>query len=108
LVTSLYWAVLEKARESGVAGCTVIRGVAGFGASSVIHQAKPFRFSSDLPIIIEIVDMKERVQKLLAEVRPILQGGDGHRKARSRGHETRGGARDVAQGHEVTSDRLPA
>jgi len=62
---SLYWTILEKARSSGLAGCTVIRGIAGFGASSVIHQAKGFRLSSDLPVVIEIVDTREHVQKFL-------------------------------------------
>ncbi|MBI1862365.1 MAG: DUF190 domain-containing protein [Deltaproteobacteria bacterium] len=71
---SLYWTILEKARELGLAGCTVFRGIAGFGASSIIHQAKPFRFSSDLPVVIEIVDTREHVKNLLDSVKPLLQG----------------------------------
>ncbi|MBI3336122.1 DUF190 domain-containing protein [Candidatus Peregrinibacteria bacterium] len=71
---SLYWTILEKAREARLAGCTVIRGIAGFGASSIIHQAKGFRLSSDLPIVIEIVDTNEHVKKFLSEIQPMLQG----------------------------------
>ncbi|MBI3336136.1 DUF190 domain-containing protein [Candidatus Peregrinibacteria bacterium] len=71
---SLYWTILERAREGGLAGCTVFRGIAGFGASSVVHQAKGFRLSSDLPIVIEIVDTKEHVQRFLSDVQPMLSG----------------------------------
>ena len=71
---SLYWAIMEKARELGLAGCTVFRGIAGFGASSVIHKAQPFRFSSDLPIVVEIVDTEENVHSLLKNVEALLQG----------------------------------
>lgn len=71
---SLYWSLLERARETGLAGCTVIRGIAGFGASSIVHQAKGLRLSSDLPIVIEIVDTKDHVQKFLTDVRPLLRG----------------------------------
>ena len=64
----LYEAIVRKAREMGLAGATVIRGVEGFGASSLIHTAKILRLSEDLPILIEIVDKEERIQKIL----PIL------------------------------------
>jgi PII-like signaling protein len=52
----------------GLAGATVIRGVEGFGANSLIHTAKILRLSEDLHILIEIVDKEERIQKIL----PIL------------------------------------
>jgi len=64
----LYEAIVRKAREMGLAGATVIRGVEGFGANSLIHTAKILRLSEDLPILIEIVDKEERIQKIL----PIL------------------------------------
>jgi PII-like signaling protein len=70
----LYWFIMEEARRLGVAGCTCFRGIAGYGASSHIHQDKPFRLSSDLPIVVEIVDTKEHVAKLLEAVDPVLTG----------------------------------
>ena len=64
----LYEAIVRKAREMGLAGATVIRGVEGFGANSRIHTAKILRLSEDLPILIEIVDKEERITEIL----PIL------------------------------------
>ena len=64
----LYEAIVRKAREMGLAGATVIRGVEGFGANSRIHTAKILRLSEDLPILIEIVDKEERIMEIL----PIL------------------------------------
>lgn len=61
-------ALLERLRREGFAGATVFRGVAGFGAHSVVHTAHVVRLSSDLPILVEIVDTGEQVEKLL----PIL------------------------------------
>jgi len=64
----LHIALLEKLRKEGFAGATVFRGVAGFGAHSVIHATHLLRLSEDLPIVIELVDSKERVEQLM----PIL------------------------------------
>ena len=64
----LYEAIVRKAREMGLAGATVFRGVEGFGANSRIHTAKILRLSEDLPILIEIVDKAERIKEIL----PIL------------------------------------
>ncbi|MFN7017318.1 MAG: DUF190 domain-containing protein [Fimbriimonadales bacterium] len=66
----LYMAILLKARELGMAGGTVFRGIAGYGANSVIHTANILRLSEDLPVVIEIVDTDEKVQKFL----PVLDG----------------------------------
>ncbi len=58
----LYEAIVLKAKEMGLSGSTVIRGVQGFGAHSVvIHKAKILRLSEDLPILVEIVDIPERI-----------------------------------------------
>ena len=65
---SLHRALLERLRKEGFAGATVIHGVAGFGAASVIHTASIVDLSSDLPVLIEVVDDKEHIDKLL----PIL------------------------------------
>ncbi|MBI2604536.1 MAG: DUF190 domain-containing protein [Deltaproteobacteria bacterium] len=71
----LYSEVLERARKLGMAGCTVLRGIAGFGASSIIHQDHLLRLSSDLPIVIEIVDTAEHVRMFHKEVDAILEKG---------------------------------
>ena len=64
----LYEAILAKVREHGLAGATVLRGIAGYGANSAIHTTKILRLSEDLPIVIEIVDKPEQIQAIL----PIL------------------------------------
>ena len=61
----LYEAIVLAARERGMAGATVLRGVMGFGAHSRMHTAKVLRLSEDLPIIIEIVDKPERIEAFL-------------------------------------------
>jgi hypothetical protein len=71
---SLYMEILERARKMGLAGCTVIRGIAGFGASSVIHTDHLFRLSHDLPMIVELVDSREHIEKFLADIEPLLEG----------------------------------
>src|SRR5205823_4248370 len=58
----LYEAIVRKARELGLAGATVLRGVEGFGANSVIHKAALLEMSTDLPIVIEIVDREAKVR----------------------------------------------
>ena len=72
---SLYEAILLLARERGLAGCTVVRGLAGFGAASRIHTAKIERLSMDLPIIVEIVDMPEKIRALLPEIEAMVDDG---------------------------------
>ncbi len=61
----LHEAIVLKAREMGMAGATVVRGIMGFGASSRLHTLKILRLSEDLPIVVEIVDKRERVDLLL-------------------------------------------
>jgi PII-like signaling protein len=65
---SLSTALLERLRQEGFAGATVFRGVAGFGARSVLHTSHVLRLSEDLPIVIEVVDTREHIERLL----PIL------------------------------------
>jgi hypothetical protein len=64
----LHAALLERLRREGFAGATVFRGIAGFGARSVVHTAQILRLSEDLPVVIEVVDSEEHVQRLL----PVL------------------------------------
>jgi len=61
----LYEAIVLAAREQGLAGATVLRGIEGFGADSRIHTLKVLRLSEDLPIVVEIVDRAERIQNFL-------------------------------------------
>lgn len=61
----LYEQIVLKARELGLAGATVIRGLMGFGAHSRMHSAKILRLSEDLPVIIELVDTEENLNKLM-------------------------------------------
>lgn len=61
----LYRAIVVKARELGLAGATVLRGPMGFGANSRMHTAKLLELSTDLPVVIEIVDSPEKIQSLL-------------------------------------------
>lgn len=69
------WIVLQ-AREQGLAGATVLRGIMGFGANSrVIHTFKIERLSEDLPVIIEIVDTREKLEKFLDTIDNEIQAG---------------------------------
>ncbi|KYF82559.1 hypothetical protein BE17_04475 [Sorangium cellulosum] len=68
-------ALLERLRREGFAGATVIRGLAGFGARSVIHTASLLDLSADLPIVIEVVDDDAHLQKLLPILDEMLTGG---------------------------------
>lgn len=61
-------ALVERIRREGFAGATVLHGVAGFGARSVLHTTHILRLSEDLPVVIEVVDSEEHVQRLM----PIL------------------------------------
>lgn len=61
----LYRAIVLKARELGLAGATVLKGPMGFGANSLLHTTKLLELSTDLPIVVEIVDSDEKVQSLL-------------------------------------------
>src|SRR5438477_12083044 len=59
-------AILERLRREGFAGATVLRGIAGFGARSVIHTSNMLRLSEDLPVVIEVVDTPEHAERLTA------------------------------------------
>ncbi|MHC4220811.1 MAG: DUF190 domain-containing protein [Planctomycetota bacterium] len=61
----LYEQIVLKAKQLGLAGATVIRGIMGFGVSSQVHTAKMLRLSADLPIVVEIVDTQEKLDKIL-------------------------------------------
>jgi len=71
----LYQAIVQKIRELGLAGATVLRGSEGFGANSVVHKAAILAMSSDLPIIIEIVDTEEKINLLLPWLESMVLEG---------------------------------
>lgn len=68
------WLVL-RARERGLAGATVLRGLMGFGAHTRLHTFKIERLSLDLPIVVEIVDTRPKLEAFLAEIDPLIHEG---------------------------------
>lgn len=72
---TLYEAVLLFLRERGFAGATVVRAIAGFGASARLHTGKVLRLSTDLPVIVEVVEREERIQEVLPELDEMIGGG---------------------------------
>lgn len=71
----LYEAIVLRAREAGLAGATVIRGVMGFGKHSVLHTAKILQLSEDLPMVIEIVDSLQKLESFLPELNAMIPDG---------------------------------
>lgn len=71
----LYMALLELFRAKHLAGATVLRGVAGFGPTSILHTAGILKLSSDLPLVIEVVDSQEHLDAVLPEVDRMMSGG---------------------------------
>lgn len=72
---ALYEQIVLKARELHLAGATVIRGIMGFGADSRLHSAKILRLSEDLPIVIELVDTEENLNKIMPFLDETVQEG---------------------------------
>lgn len=71
----LYKTIVKKARELHLAGATVLRGPLGFGAKSHLHSAQLLRLSEDLPVVIEIVDTKANIDKLMPFVDEMVRDG---------------------------------
>jgi len=71
----LYEAVLLFLREEGFAGATVTRAIAGFGASARLHTGKVLRLSTDLPVIVEVVEREEKIQEVLPDLDKMIGGG---------------------------------
>ncbi len=69
----LYEAIVLEAKKSGLAGATVLRGMMGFGANSVIHSFKFFELSSDMPLIIEIVDTEDKIRDFTPLVEALFE-----------------------------------
>jgi len=71
----LHEVIVEMLRKDGFSGATVLRGVAGFGGSSIYHTDKILRLSQDLPIIVEVVEYTDRIEKILPRLDEMVEGG---------------------------------
>ena len=71
----LYQAIVERVREEGLAGATVLRGIEGFGRTSRLHTARILRLSEDLPILIEIIDTEEKISAILPALDEMIAEG---------------------------------
>lgn len=71
----LHEALLVLLKEEGFHGATVLRGVAGFGAHSLYHTEKILRLSRDLPVIVEVVDTQENVDRVIPRLDVMISGG---------------------------------
>ncbi len=67
--------IVRQARQFGLAGATVLRGLEGFGAHSRVHTAKLLRLSSDLPVVIEIIDTSEKIEQFLPQIEDAIKEG---------------------------------
>jgi uncharacterized protein len=72
---ALHQAIVEMFRTEGFAGATVLRGVAGFGGSSILYTDKLLQMSQDLPIIVEVIESNEKIEKILPRIDEMLGGG---------------------------------
>jgi PII-like signaling protein len=71
----LYTAIVELARKQGLSGATVFKGVEGFGGHSVVHAARVFDLSTDLPILIEIVDTEQKIRDFIPQLDALVHEG---------------------------------
>jgi PII-like signaling protein len=71
----LYEAIVELVRREGLAGATVIRGIEGFGADSRLHTSRILRLSEDLPVVVEIVDTAENIDRVLPTLDEMVSEG---------------------------------
>ena len=71
----LYEWIVRKAKETKMAGATVFRGIEGFGAKSHLHTAKLLRLSQDLPILIELIDVEEKIDEFIKIIDPVIKKG---------------------------------
>ena len=71
----LYEAIVAMLRMDGFSGVTVLRGVAGYGGSSVYHTDKLLRMSQDLPIVLEVIETNERIEEILPRLDEMVEGG---------------------------------
>ena len=92
----LYVAILDLLRHEGIAGATVFRGIAGYGASGLLHTTRIVQLSIDLPVVIEVIDSAERIAAVLPKIDEMVSEGliiltdcevVAYRTHRTRGHD---------------------
>lgn len=71
----LHQAIVEKCRELDIAGATVLRGIEGYGASTLIRRSHLFSFSSDAPLMVTVIDTEEKIRQLLPFLDEMVQEG---------------------------------
>jgi PII-like signaling protein len=71
----LYTAIVEMLRHEGIAGATVLRGVMGYGANSVIHSGEPFKLGTGMPLCVEVVDTEEHLKRVLPKLDAMVIEG---------------------------------
>jgi len=71
----LFEAIVLRAREEGLAGATAVRGIEGYGASSRLHTTRLLELSSDLPVVVELIDVHERVARFLPIIEEMVGNG---------------------------------
>jgi len=71
----LYQAIVEKCKELDIAGATVLRGIEGYGASTLIHRSHLLSFSSDAPVMVSVIDSPEKIALLLPHLEQMFQEG---------------------------------
>jgi uncharacterized protein len=72
---SVHTQIVDRARENGISGATVIRGVIGYGAPGQMHSAKILRISEQLPVVIEIIESEEKVKNFLPKIEELIVEG---------------------------------
>ena len=71
----LFTAIVQAARKAGLSGATVIKGIEGFGAHSVVHAARVVDMSSDLPVVVELVDAPDKLRPFVSVLKELLDDG---------------------------------
>jgi len=71
----LYQAIVEKCRELGLAGATVLRGIEGYGASTLVRRSHLFSLSSDAPVLVSVIDSEEKIRELLPHIERMVDEG---------------------------------
>ncbi len=71
----LYEALVELFRQEGFAGATVLRGICGFGANRIYHTQKLLDLSADMPVIIEVIDSKDKINGIMPQIDAMMEGG---------------------------------
>ncbi len=71
----LYEAIVERCRQLDIAGATVYRGIEGYGASTMIRRSHLLRLSSDAPILVQVIDTEENVQRLIPALDEMVSEG---------------------------------